>query len=313
MLALSIEDTHKGEDMLATLRADLISVLWSNYLNEIEYFTDIFGDNTPNLDHFAVIDLRSKHSGIRPLVKIFELLEFELAGSGYLPEKSNDFVWMREPGFMSQPINSCLPQIVLADFRTELLSAEVQNILSKYTDQVQEFDLSTLETMVKALKNGDKTAHKNIIKRISSYTNQRPWSLPTIEDYQDVRAENELIAWVLLMGRKINHFGVQINGYDNFRDLSCFLKYIKESNLSKINKIHGEIKGSVVDGIAQASSLGEEITASAANGDVITNNSFMEFVWRYPKSSSPPKLNIDQHTEFVAKNANYVIESLLNG
>lgn len=312
MLALSEEDCFEGNYMLSALRSDIIKLLWSEYKTHIGYLNNLPNGSKLKLDHFAIIDFNSSTSGIGTLSKIFEMLGFHIAGKGYLPEKINDFIWMREPDFLSQEIEVSLPQIVLADFRTNLLSDETQTIIGKYSNNIPEFDFASLEEMLNSLENGDKAKYDDILKLIFNYVNSRPWPAPTTEDYNKIKEEHELIAWVLLMGRRVNHFGIQINDYTNFDNLENFVEHYKQSNSSKINAINGEIKGGARDGIAQASSIGNEISVKTADGSVITHDSFLEFVWRYKNSDKDAKTNSDQYSEFVAKNANYVIESLCN-
>lgn len=301
--------TH--EEPLAKLRKDLIEQLWIEYLLDIKHFDDIFPQTRPLLDHFAIIDIGVSNSNIPTMQKIFESLGFETAGSGYLPQKFNDFIWMREPDFTELNIQSSLPQVVLADFRVNQLSITNQQIIKKYTSNIACFDFTIFKNRLNRLIAGDTSQHLKICSMVFNYLNNRPWKALEIADYLSVKEENELIAWVLLMGRKINHFGIQISAMHDYTDLTSFLEYFKNSNFAKVNNLNGEIKGSNREGIAQASSLGERIEAPLRDGKMPVNNSFIEFVWRYPKNKNQtPMINSQQYLDFFAGNANYVIESL---
>jgi hypothetical protein len=275
-------------------KTQIIDFLWKNYLPSIPYYDTVFKNNKPVLDHLAIIDLpRSDNSGIPFLKSIFSELGFVETGSGYLPEKQNDFIWMTDPTSQSQEADKALPQVVLADFRLENLSPTVQKIISKYSKTTKPIDQSKI----------------NDSQYLEKYFFTRAWDLPTIADYNAVKHENQLLAWVLLFGRKVNHFGANITFEKDFSDLWEFNKYLKTLSFTELNSIEGEVKGGEHQGIAQSSTIGQSVKIKAADGYVDAHNSFMEFVWRYPKHSNP-KMWGDYFTGFVAQNANHVIESL---
>ncbi len=234
---------------------------------------------------------------------IFTRIGFIETGAGYLPDKQNDFIWMTdEKANLSQAKNS-LPQVVLADFRINLLSPKVQKILQKYINQAIPFNFDEFDKLLNI--NNEIAA----VKMLSEFLLQRSWGLPTVEEYNTVKEENQLLAWVLLFGRKVNHFGVNITFENKYSDLRDFNTYIKTLNYTELNSNEGEVKGGEHQGIAQSSTLGQSMRIKAADGFIETHNSFMEFVWRYPKTENP-KMWGDYFTGFVADNANKVIESL---
>ena len=81
--------------MSNTVRQQLFAHLWQGYVGSVPYFKNIFGREKVILDHLAIIDLPSKSSGIPYLKKLFSLLDMHQRGSGYLPEKKNDFIWVQ--------------------------------------------------------------------------------------------------------------------------------------------------------------------------------------------------------------------------
>ncbi len=287
-----------------SIKRRIIDCLWDNYVPSIPYYKIVFNENKPVIDHLAIIDLPSSEcTGIPFMRSIFTRLGFIETGAGYLPEKQNDFIWMTDKeANLSQAKNS-LPQVVLADFRINLLPSKVQKIVQKYVNQAQPFNFSEFD---KHIESGDE---EKAVKMLSEFLLHRSWGLPTVGEYNIVKEENQLLAWVLLFGRKVNHFGVNITFETSYTDLWHFNSHIKTLNYAELNSKEGEVKGGAHQGIAQSSTLGQYIKIKAADGFVETHNSFMEFVWRYPKTKNA-KMWGDYFTGFVAENANKVIESL---
>lgn len=294
--------------MLNTIRCKIIQELWKNYISDFPCYSSIF-PVTPPLDHFAIIDLTSNHTGKNTLKKIFECIGFVERGSGYLPEKQNDFLWMAEEAFEQKKFLASLPQIVFADFRNELLSSESQKIITSLTKDTKTFDYELLKHSILQLDEKKPETLSIVVEQIINHLSSKAWRTPTKAEYEVLNKENSLIAWVALFGRKVNHFGFCINGLSQYKNLEEFISELKSNNPFKINNIAGEIKGGRYQGISQASSIGSEIYVQLEDGEVKTNSSFMEFVWRYPKTESP-KLWSDYFNGFIADNATHVIESL---
>ncbi len=283
-----------GEMSRHGVKSRIIECLWNQYIPAIPYYRAVFSKKRPVLDHLAIIDLpASENTGIPFLKGIFSGIGFKEAGSGYLPEKQNDFVWMLDPDSHGLRAEDALPQIVLADFRIENFSSDTQKVLNKYISTAAKIDIS------KVKEDG----------YLEGFLLDRSWDVPTIADYELVKSENQLLAWVLLFGRGVNHFGANITFDGRFKDLWDFNSHVKTLGFAELNCKEGEVKGGAHQGIAQSSTLGMSMQYKAADGVVEVNNSFMEFVWRYPKTESPVRWG-DYFTGFVAENANHVIESL---
>lgn len=294
--------------MLSSVRKKIVYKLWEDYIGSIDFYTKTF-KTQPILDHLAIIDLSSWRSGRNVLKKIFERIGFEKSGEGYLPDKQNDFLWMREKQFGSLKFGDGLPQLVLADFRNDLFSPKAQQIIEALTANIIPFDFDKLDKSLKDLNHGDPFAASAISDQITEYLLTTPWSNPTKKEYEALKKENTLLSWVALFGRRVNHFGVCINELSEYKNFIDFLEHIKKLKIIKLNTVGGEIKGGTRDGIAQASSIGSPVTIKLEGGSVKANKSFMEFVWRYPTKETPQTWD-DYFNGFVANNATYVIESL---
>ncbi len=285
-------------------KREIVNCLWEDYIQAIPYYETVFKKKRPVLDHMAIIDLPpSKNTGIKFLRSIFDRIGFAETGKGYLPEKQNDFIWMTDCNASMHKATDSLPQIVLADFRMDLLPKNIQEIVNKYIEQAPEFNFKKLDEFIAS---GDEENANLLIKK---FLLGRAWPTPTVSEYSVVKEHNQLLAWVLLFGRKVNHFGVNITFEKQYTDLWDFNSYIKNLNYAELNSLEGEVKGGAHQGIAQSSTRGQSVVINASDGEVEANNSFMEFVWRYPVTSNPQFWN-DYFTGFVSENANKVIESL---
>jgi hypothetical protein len=290
--------------MLYDIQKLLTQKLWDGYLKNVPKLSKIFGDLNPVLDHYAIIDLSSKHSGISHLTKIFELLGFIKRGEGYLPDKQNDFIWLTAHKTIENKPELALPQVVLADFRNDEFTIKTRMIVEKYTKYEENFlNTNVLEPLLKP------RCEEIIVDKVARYLNIRPWPQPTLKEYMQVKEENPLLAWVLLFGRKVNHFGIGVYAMEKYNNLEEFNKYISTLPEIHLNHEGGAIKGHPSLGIEQSSTLGESILINFDGKLVEVNDSFMEFVWRHPIKSSPIIME-DYYLDFIPANANKVVESL---
>lgn len=306
---------------LKQFRHQLNDALWRTYcatstdMQAIEAALLAKGVKARPLDHYAIIDLPGPHSGIPHLHALFAALGYRKKGSDYLADKQNDFLWVAEENCESQFAHDALPQIVVADFRPAELPPPVRNIIEKYAAQTKPSPLATVLEFSKQIEQGDEAAATHCIKHITNYLTGRDWPLPTVNEFETVRAFNELLAWVLVYGRRPNHFTLSIHLMDHFNDLSDFNHFIENEVKLALNQEGGEIKGGKHTGIAQGSTTGIKQTVLLADGQVEIPTDFVEFVWRYPvveTMSQPPKWQ-DYFTGFIAQHANKVIESLWMG
>lgn len=301
--------------MLKTIRQQIISTLWQDYrksnhhMQRIEHSLREKNIRLPLLDHLAVIDLPGPHTGISDLSRIFTALGFEFRGSDYLPEKQNDFAWLAESDSIGSPVQEVLPQIVVADFRLEEMPTAVRDIIYKFSSQAQPSPAEKIEELAQRAANNDARAAQELIESVNKYLSGREWPLPTVSEFETVRAFNELIAWVLVFGRKPNHFTLSIHLLSEFNNLASFHHFIENEVGLPLNQDGGAIKGSKMTGIEQGSTAGTPEKIILADGSVELPLGFVEFVWRFHNNQHPQLWN-DYFTGFVANHANRVIQSL---
>lgn len=275
----------------------VIKRLWDKYSvnNDVSHIPHL--NQKIVLDHIAIIDLGFGSSTRIELSKLFEYLGFEVKGHGYLPEKNNDFLWMCKKGSNESLPQDAYPQIVLGDFRIETLNSDVRNIVEKYGSYQAKFDFDNLRSLM------SKNLVSEAVDAVFSYLESKSWPLITKEEYKLVEQENQLLAWVLMFGRTVNHFGLDIQFSTKYSNFSEFNQEIQ--NIS--NYEYGHVKGSKSVGIEQSSSLGKVTSSNGIN--VPVRGPFLEFVWRYPTKDNPV-LWCDYYRGFLPNNANKIIESV---
>jgi hypothetical protein len=304
--------------MIAQLRKNIVHKLWETYRNtspdmlRIEAALQQRGIRSPVLDHFAIIDLPGPHTGIPYLSQIFSILGYEERGKDYLADKQNDFLWMAESNIGTLPAASALPQVVVADFRLDAMPVEIKKIIEKYSKQSQISALAHVQKLAQRASSGDTDAARQCADTIMHYLRGRDWPLPTSAEFHRVREFNELLAWVLIFGRRPNHFTLSIHLLDHFTDLADFHRFIEEEVQLPLNSEGGAIKGGAAAGMAQGSTAGISQTVKLADGTIDLPTGFVEFVWRYPGSPDcqQPLRWDDYFTGFIAHHADRVIESL---
>jgi hypothetical protein len=207
-----------------------------------------------------------------------------------------------------------LPQAVVADFRLHEMPMEIRHIIEKYARQSTIFPMNTAKQLVDRVNNNDKAAVSELYHLITRYLQGRDWELPTKAEFYLVNEFNELLSWVLVFGRKTNHFTLSIHLLDAFNNLDAFHMFIKDELNLQLNQEGGIIKGGAHTGIAQSSSIDIARPITLADGTVELPISFVEFVWRFPlhTTGTTPLYWRDYFTGFVAQHANHVIESLYN-
>jgi hypothetical protein len=298
--------------MLKEVRQHLVQMLWNDYKQEFPFLVPLFQEQKPALDHFSIIDLPSYHSGMDYLSRIFSATGFIFRGADYIPQRQNDFLWMVEEDYYEKAPQQILPQAVLADFRLNELSKSTQKIIAKYTKHAHGFDFATFEYLGPKLRDGNKEAAQQMAKSIHDYLEHRQWPIPTVNDYLNVKEENELLAWALTFGRKVNHFGIALHALEQYENIEAFVEAAQKVKGITFNTEGGLIKGSAASGLMQCGTKGAELQLHLADGAVEINNSFMEFVWRFPQAAAEqaPSFWHEYFTGFIPTNANEVIKAI---
>jgi hypothetical protein len=304
--------------MLHQVRQLIVTQLWHHYTTDLSLISAIQRAVWTQYhevllwDHFALIDLPGPYTGIGPLSYLFSLLGYEIRGSDYLVEKQNKFVWLAVTSIATQKAGEALPQVVVADFHREVLDPEVRKIIDTYAALAKPLAIQQLHCLQKRILERDAVAVQELVALVVAYLKGRDWPLPTVKEFEIVRRHNELLAWVLVMGRQINHFGWAIHLSKKFTDLTTFNHFVSNKLNIPLNKEGGLIKGGRKQGIEQSATAAITKSIHLADGTVDLSDRFIEFVWRYPvcSSNATPVLWKDYFNGFVASNADRVVESL---
>ena len=303
-------------DYLPFVRRQLTNHLWKQYKDQVNHasiidkvLTKLTGEDLI-LDHFAIIDLPSQTTGLNSLCEIFSSIGYIVQGQGYLAEKKNEFVWLREADAQEKPVGNVLPQVVVADFWVDEMPTNIRRIIEKSTKEIKHEFLPEIQNLSRKSYLGDqKSAHELVELLIKYFERDRP--LPTIKDFKEVREYNELLSWVLVFGRHPNHFGLSVHFLNKFESLKAFNSFIEDEMNITLNKIGGYIKGTKEQGLEQSSTNGEEILLQLADGPIHIPDRFVEFVWRHPKNEykNPQKWH-HYFTGFITQNAEGIVESV---
>jgi len=304
--------------MLKQFRHKFIQMLWQKYralspeMILMETALKQKGVTHLPLDHFAVIDLPGPHTSMQHLSQIFAALGYVKRGQDYLPDKQNDFLWMAEINCECAPVREALPQVVVADFRLKEMPSAVSNIIEKYSSQAALLSLNEIQKLIARIEQQDESAAEQLFALLEKYFAGRDWPLPTKKEFHTVQAFNELLAWVLVFGRRPNHFTFSVHLLNHFSNLADFNAFVEQELNLALNSDGGKIKGNAQAGIEQGSTKPKSQAVSLADESVELPGEFVEFVWRHPQPTlqRAPYLWGDYFTDFIAQQANRVIESL---
>ncbi|WP_342147042.1 2-oxoadipate dioxygenase/decarboxylase family protein [Rickettsiella endosymbiont of Aleochara curtula] len=304
--------------MINRVKNIVFSQLWENYSSHLTELTTIQSYIQKHfqeeliLDHFAIIDLPGPFTGMDTLSCLFSYLGYRIRGQDYLAEKQNNFRWLSEEVSPETLATEVSPQIVVADFRREALAPQVLKIIDRYAGFAQALDHEQLKLLHQRTLQQDEQAAKQLAKFILNYLQSRDWPLPTLQEYAIVKNQNELLAWVLVMGRQVNHFAWGIHLSKSFAQLKEFNQFLSSTLNIPLNQKGGLIKGNINKGIEQSATQPTLKSIKLADGVIDLSDRFIEFVWRYPKTEkAEEKIRWhDYFTGFVADNADRVVESL---
>jgi hypothetical protein len=300
--------------MLRAIRQQVINQLWKNHhsasmqLPLIDAYLNQRGVHHYTLDHCAVIDLPSVQSGIPQMTALFQSIGYVVRGADYLPEKQNDFCWLAEENHQQVTAIEALPQVVTADFRLDEMPLEIRRIIEKYASKMQPPPLEAVRLLLS--RPFDSSIADQITALFSTYFAGRDWPLPTISEFKQVHEFNELLGWVFVFGRKPNHFTIGAHLLPGFSNLAEFNAALEANTSLTFNADEGKIKGSPQVGIEQSSTKGALVPVTLQDGIISLPADFVEFVWRFPVVTTKPHLWQDFYPDFIARQANRVIQSL---
>ena len=194
----------------------------------------------------------------------------------------------------------------------EMKGFEIRKIIEKYSHQAKPSPVTDIHKLIGRVYLGDTTASTQVAQLICDYFSGRNWPLPTLHEFMTVREFNELLSWVLVFGRRPNHFTLSAHLLAGFTDITDFNHFIEKDAKLILNSENGIIKGNKTAGIEQCATTNKIETIQLADGEIRLPLGFIEFVWRHPRNitCTKPTLWSDYFTGFIAHQANKVVEAL---
>ena len=249
-------------------------------------------------DHIAFRSMGSPQLGIKSLERIFLHCGYERRDRYTFETKKLNAFWYSPP----QPI---YPRIFISELRVSELSAQAQQIITSYTNEVPADPLDQID-----LDNG---------LAVDDFLHRPLWRTPTWTDYQRLSRESEYAAWVIYNRYFLNHFTISVANlpaaYNTIAEFNVYLA----ANGFQLNDSGGKAKTSGDGLLIQSSTVAEMVTAEFddGNGGIEPHKisgSYVEFAERkvLPQFANlrPSEIRREHLREgFEANNADKIFES----
>jgi hypothetical protein len=242
-------------------------------------------------DHIAFRTMGVEFLGIQSLEKIF-------LHHGYLKKDFYSFKTKKLNAFWYSHSDENMPRIFISELKVNDLSENSRRIISKYTDQVTEDPVDKLD-----LSNANE---------VINFLSNPLWSLPSLNDFNDLLKETEYGSWVIYNRYYLNHYTISVHELiDQYNTLEKFNAFVTKIGI-KLNDSGGVIKESKDGLLLQSSSVANKVKASFTEGSSLISGSYVEFAERriLPKYSNVSKIKpIHRRDGFETSNADKIFES----
>lgn len=242
-------------------------------------------------DHIAFRTMGVEFLGIQSLEKIF-------LHHGYVKKDFYSFKTKKLNAFWYSHSDENMPRIFISELKVNDLSENSRRIISKYTDQVTEDPVDKLD-----LSNANE---------VISFLSNPLWSLPSLNDFNDLLKETEYGSWVIYNRYYLNHYTISVHELiDQYNTLEKFNAFVTKIGI-KLNDSGGVIKESKDGLLLQSSSVANKVKANFTEGSSLISGSYVEFAERriLPKYSNVSKIKpIHRRDGFETSNADKIFES----
>ena len=242
-------------------------------------------------DHIAFRTMGVEFLGIQSLEKIF-------LHHGYVKKDFYSFKTKKLNAFWYSHSDENMPRIFISELKVNDLSENSRKIISKYTDQVTEDPVDKLD-----LSNAND---------VISFLSNPLWSLPSLNDFNDLLKETEYGSWVIYNRYYLNHYTISVHELiDQYNTLEKFNAFVTKIGI-KLNDSGGVIKESKDGLLLQSSSVANKVKANFTEGSSLISGSYVEFAERriLPKYSNVSEIKpIHRREGFEASNADKIFES----
>ena len=242
-------------------------------------------------DHIAFRTMGVEFLGIQSLEKIF-------LHHGYVKKDFYSFKTKKLNAFWYSHSDENMPRIFISELKVNDLSENSRRIISKYTDQVTEDPVDKLD-----LSNANE---------VISFLSNPLWSLPSLNDFNDLLKETEYGSWVIYNRYYLNHYTISVHELiDQYNTLEKFNAFVTKIGI-KLNDSGGVIKESKDGLLLQSSSVANKVKANFTEGSSLISGSYVEFAERkiLPKYSNVSEIKpIHRRDGFETSNADKIFES----
>lgn len=242
-------------------------------------------------DHIAFRTMGVENLGIKSFEKIFLHHGYKKKDYYFFKGKKLNAFWYSHPG-------KNMPRIFISELIVDDLSENSQKIIRSYTDQVKKDPVDQIN-----LENA---------KEIINFLSNPLWSLPTLNDYNELLKETEYGSWVIYNRYYLNHYTISVHELnENYNTLEKFNNFLLSIDI-KLNDSGGIIKKSKDGLLLQSSSIANKISADFEEGKSLISGSYVEFAERKVLSQfkNLKKIkSIHRRDGFETSNADKIFES----
>jgi len=271
---------------------------YSNRVPDVKKITSALIDNNIILDqseiindHIAFRTMGVKFLGIQSLEKIF-------LHHGYVKRDFYSFKIKKLNAFWYSHSDENMPRIFISELKVNELNKKSKSIISKYTDQIIEDPVDKLDL--------------NNANEVINFLSNPLWSLPSLNDFNDLLEETEYGSWVIYNRYYLNHYTISVHELiDKYNTLEEFNTFVTKIGI-KLNDSGGVIKESKDGLLLQSSSVANRVKANFSEGSSIIPGSYVEFAERkiLPKYIDVSEIkSIHRRDGFEAANADKIFES----
>ncbi len=223
-------------------------------------------------DHVAYRTFNHKKLGVQSLAQHIEKY-------GYKPKNEYFFEQKKLRAQHYEHPNKELPKIFISELELEKVEPFIAEEVEKLVDQVPMSLIQSEELLVCG----------------------RPWKL-SHETYLKLADVSEYASWVAAFGFRPNHFTVNVNALQKYKDIQSVNQFVKSIGFD-LNSSGGEIKGTPEELLEQSSTMAKEIQMSFTDGTFPVPACYYEFAKRYKTPTG------ELYQGFIAKSADKIFES----
>lgn len=257
---------------------ELFNTLWDEYTERNPHALKIYnlfverGERVIN-DHVAFRTFNHPSINVDQLGKFFKAYGYEEKGTYEFPVKK---LFAKH----YEHADPKAPKVFISELLLEKFSAPLQAAIN-----------SSIEQIPSGLLNDEELLYSGVT-----------WKPLSHKVYQELLKESEYAAWTYVFGFCANHFTVNVNALDTFRELQEVNDFLIKHGF-KLNVAGGMIKGTPAQFLEQSSTMAEDRKVNFVEGTFGIPSCYYEFAKRYNMANG--KL----FTGFIAESADKIFES----